>query len=211
MNWIEWIGYAGSVLVAASLMMSSIVRLRVLNLLGAVTFAVYGALVGALPVLIVNGFIVVVNGVYLARLAGRADEWFDLVRIRHTDNAYLRRFLEFHADDVRRYFPTFDLDALHDPCIAFILRDMKPAGLVIGVDEGEGVMRIELDYALPAYRDLRCARFFYEDRGCDLHERGVRRFVARADHKAHRAYLKHLGFRPDRERAGVWMTRSAAI
>ena len=54
MNWIEWIGYAGSALVAVSLMMSAIVRLRLLNLAGALIFALYGALVGAMPVLLVN-------------------------------------------------------------------------------------------------------------------------------------------------------------
>ena len=209
MNWIECVGYAGSVLVAVSLMMSSIVKLRVLNLLGAVTFAVYGGLVGALPVLAVNGIIVVVNVVYLVGMARRADEWFDLIHIRHVDNAFLRRFLEFHDADVRRFFPSFDLDAVAEPCIAFILRDTRPAGLVVGRNEGNGVMRIELDYVLPAYRDLRCARFFYEDRGHELRQRGVRRFVARAEHRAHRAYLKQLGFAPDPERGDGWYERAA--
>ena len=67
-DWIEIIGYAGSLLVAVSLMMSSLVRLRWINLGGALAFAVYGWLVGAYPVLAVNGFIVLVNVYYLWRM-----------------------------------------------------------------------------------------------------------------------------------------------
>jgi hypothetical protein len=38
----ELIGYAGSILIVISLAMSSIIKLRVINLMGAITFGVYG-------------------------------------------------------------------------------------------------------------------------------------------------------------------------
>ena len=47
---IEWIGYAGSVIVAVSLTMSSIKKLRWYNLVGAAVFSFYGFTIGALPV-----------------------------------------------------------------------------------------------------------------------------------------------------------------
>ena len=66
--WIEWFGYAASVVVAISLMMSSIVKLRWLNLTGATMFSSYGFIIGALPVGFLNLFIVVINVVHLARM-----------------------------------------------------------------------------------------------------------------------------------------------
>ena len=56
-NYVEVIGYVGSVLVAVSLMMKNIYYLRRINLIGAATFATYGLLVGAIPVFVLNGFI----------------------------------------------------------------------------------------------------------------------------------------------------------
>ena len=57
MDILQIIGYTGSVLVAVSLMMSNIVRLRWINLFGAGTFAIYGLLINAYPVFALNGFI----------------------------------------------------------------------------------------------------------------------------------------------------------
>ena len=59
--WIEWFGYAASVVVAISLMMSSIVKLRWFNLTGATMFSAYGFVIGAWPVGFLNLFIVAIN------------------------------------------------------------------------------------------------------------------------------------------------------
>ncbi len=53
----EIIGYTASILVAVSLMMRSVFKLRVINLPGAVAFTAYGLLIGAYPVAAVNFFI----------------------------------------------------------------------------------------------------------------------------------------------------------
>ncbi|MEN9839984.1 MAG: hypothetical protein RL177_1463 [Bacteroidota bacterium] len=74
----ELIGYVASVLVAVSLTMSNIVRLRVLNMLGAITFVAYGALIGAWPVAFMNAFIVGINIYYLLQMRN-AKEYLKLV------------------------------------------------------------------------------------------------------------------------------------
>ena len=65
----ELLGYSASVLVAISLMMQSVVKLRTINLIGAVLFTIYGLLIGAFPVAFLNGFIAVVNVYYLHQMA----------------------------------------------------------------------------------------------------------------------------------------------
>ena len=72
---LELVGYAASVLIAISLMMSSILRLRILNLVGAAMFSAYGFLIGAIPVGVLNGAIVLVNVYHLIRML-RTKEYF---------------------------------------------------------------------------------------------------------------------------------------
>ncbi|MDT3322170.1 YgjV family protein [Shewanella sp. SP1S2-4] len=64
----EWVGYLASVVVAISLMMSNIKKLRWWNLIGAALFVAYGVAIGAYPVALVNFFIVLIDTYYLVKL-----------------------------------------------------------------------------------------------------------------------------------------------
>ena len=69
----EWVGYLASVVVAISLMMSSIKKLRWWNLIGAALFVAYGIAISAYPVALVNFFIVLIDAYYLIKLYREAD------------------------------------------------------------------------------------------------------------------------------------------
>lgn len=209
MNWIEVLGYAASVLVAVSLTMSSIARLRALNLLGATAFAIYGWLVGAYPVLAVNGFIAVVNIVFLLRMQPGRSEAFELLTIQRPDNRYLRRWLEFHAADIARFFPRFNLDGLPDPQVVFILRDMRPVGLVVCARSATEDLVVELDYVIPSHRDFRCAEYFFRSWSTVISCAGVCRFLARSDDPRHVKYLRRIGFSPAADLSEGWLARPA--
>ncbi|WP_222709919.1 hypothetical protein [Reinekea thalattae] len=58
---LEIYGYFGSALIATSLMMSNIIRLRWINLCGALVFASYGIFINAWPVALLNSFIVLID------------------------------------------------------------------------------------------------------------------------------------------------------
>ena len=66
--WIEWIGYSASALIVISLIMTSVVKLRVLNTAGCVLFVVYGFIIGAYPIAISNLMIVLINLYHLYKL-----------------------------------------------------------------------------------------------------------------------------------------------
>ncbi|EGR0070998.1 YgjV family protein [Vibrio vulnificus] len=68
MNMVEILGYAASIMVAISLMMKDIVRLRVLNFIGCALFTAYGLMIDAWPVVVTNGFIACVNIYFLAKM-----------------------------------------------------------------------------------------------------------------------------------------------
>ena len=67
MNWIEWIGYLGAALVVISFLAGkNMRRLRIINLLGAITFVCYGILLNNnLPIIIPNVFITCIQVYYL--------------------------------------------------------------------------------------------------------------------------------------------------
>jgi hypothetical protein len=64
-NMVEIIGYAASIMVAISLSMKHIVALRVLNFVGCSLFIAYGLYVGALPVVVANSYIALINIYFL--------------------------------------------------------------------------------------------------------------------------------------------------
>lgn len=65
---IEWVGYLASILIAISMFMKDIVKLRFINLVGSLLFVFYGFIIKAYPVAILNLIIVFVNIYYLYKL-----------------------------------------------------------------------------------------------------------------------------------------------
>ena len=66
---IEWVGYAASIMIAISLLMTDILKLRIINSIGCVLFAIYGFIVKAYPVGIINTFIFFVNMFYIYKFS----------------------------------------------------------------------------------------------------------------------------------------------
>jgi GNAT superfamily N-acetyltransferase len=198
---LELVGYVASVLVAVSLMMSSILRLRVINLLGSVTFTIYGAMIGAYPVAVVNGFIVLINLYYLRGML-RTKEYFRLLQVRH-DSEYLQCFLDYHADEIRRFLPGFAFDGPATDLSVFVLRDMVPAGLLLGRVR-DGALHVALDFVIPQYRDFKIGRYLYAEEAEFFRTRGIREILAPAGNADHAAYLGRMGFQPLPGDAGTY-------
>ncbi len=66
--WIELIGYAGTAFVLISMLMTSVTKLRIFNLIGALFSLVYGLICHAMPVFVLNLCLAVINGVQIYRL-----------------------------------------------------------------------------------------------------------------------------------------------
>lgn len=189
----ELIGYAASALVAISLMMSAIVKLRVINLIGSLTFCIYGILIGSIPVAAMNGFIVFVNIYYLFQIY-RDDEYFKLLKVSDKSE-YLREFIFFYRDHIHQIQPNFKAENNYDFSV-FVLRDMVPAGLLIGNRETDHTLLIHLDFVIPNYRDFKIAEFLFDKNRSFFIETGIHKVVAVSETYAHNQYLKKIGFVP---------------
>lgn len=71
-NWVEILGYVASILIAISLMMESVRKLRIINFIGAALLGTYGLLIDSMPVMLVNYFIALTNIYYLLKMRKNA-------------------------------------------------------------------------------------------------------------------------------------------
>ena len=190
-------GYIASILVVVSLAMTSIVRLRIISLVGSVAFFTYGALIGSLPIMATNLAIAAIHVWRLrAEFATDSPNGIDLgaSRIR-PDSPFLHDFIEYHIDDIHRFQPEFDTPSGDDAMAFLLLRDGLPAGLVMGRSP-DGRLTIDLDYVLSAYRDSRLGRWLYGPGADVFRDAGIEVLRSAGDTEEHRHYLSRMGFTP---------------
>ncbi len=193
-SWLEWIGYLGSVLVAVSLTMSSIKKLRWYNLVGASVFSFYGFMIGSLPVGLLNLFIVVTNVYYLFRMYGHKDD-FKLIRVSRND-AFLHYFVGYHKTEIAKFFPDFDLSKIiekDDLFTILLLRNADVAGVLSGELKNDK-LNVELDFVTAPYRDLKPGQFIYKDNASFFKDAGIKSFEAISKNTVHQQYLLKMGF-----------------
>lgn len=195
---LEAFGYFASIVVAVSLMMRSIVRLRWVNLIGAVCFTVYGILISAFPVAALNFAISLINVYFLWKIH-RAREAFSVIEMP-THSAYVREFLEFHDQEIQGFQPGFapDSDPRHRALI--VLRDLVPAGMVILAPDGAGAAWVALDFVTPAYRDFKVGEYLFHRRQDVFRALGISRLESAAGNPSHARYLERMGFTSDGDR-----------
>ena len=190
-EWFEWFGYAASLVVAISLTMSSIVKLRWLNLTGALMFSAYGFVIGAWPVGFLNLFIVAINVMYLTRLYRTRD---DFRVMRWTGGSeFLDHFIDYHRQDIARFFPRFDAARLAGSIVYCLVRNASPIGLLVGRVDSAGCFEIDLDYVGPPHRDFRMGTFLYHQNDF-FRRQGVSTLRAAATGSSHDGYLERMGF-----------------
>ena len=191
-NILLWIGYAASGIIALSMTMNSIVKFRWINLIGASTFAIYGFLIEAYPVMALNGFIVSVDIYYLLKIY-RKSHLFDTLEIR-SDNKYLLKFLEFHNDEIQKFFPGFEYKPEMNTISFFVLRNMAVAGIFLAHREDGNILKVGLDYVIPEYRDYKNGKYVYYHLKEYFMNEGFDKIITQGGTPKHIKYLKKLGF-----------------
>lgn len=191
-SWIEIIGYLASIIIMLAMLMSSIVRLRWINLLGSALFSIYGFAIDAIPVGIVNGFIVFINIYYLTKIYTKK-EYFKTLEIRR-DNKYLLAFLDFHKRDIDKFFPNFEYKSGMNTFSFFILRNMAVSGIFLAREIAPEVLYIGLDFAIPEYRDLKVGKYVYKQNIELFKDQGYKILCTKSENKQFRKYLTKMGF-----------------
>lgn len=67
MNWYELIGLAGTLFVLLSFLMKDLTKVRIINIIGALLFVIYGICINAWSTWILNAILIIIHIIYLIK------------------------------------------------------------------------------------------------------------------------------------------------
>ena len=187
---IELFGYLGSVLVVISMLMTSVMKLRIINTIGSTIFATYALIIHSYPTALMNFCLVLIN-LYNMRKLSVNGQTYTTIELK-PDDAFLQFFISHYREDILKYFPDFTGADSADRVFLTLCGD-SPAGVSIGHYTGETAMHLSLDYSTPMYRDCSVASHLYQD----LKNMGIQELIGDRNVKEHTEYLKKMGYRDD--------------
>lgn len=199
MNWLEAVGWAGSVLLVWSLLQTRLLRLRVLNLAGSLVLIGYNAAIQVWPMVGLNVTLAFINLWQLYRLLRtRHDEHtYHVVEVGADDN-FLAHVLRVHWADIARFNPAFRFEDDERRLAFLTLNGDEVVGVLLLRPTAEpGVAQVELDYVTRRYRDLSPGEFVFRRSG-QLTAHGFRKVLTPPGMVA--PYYGRLGFKPHGDR-----------
>ncbi len=189
---LEIIGYIASLIVLVSLLMSSIKKLRWINLIGALLFGIYGFLIGSIPTGAMNMGIVFIDAYYLVKMYQNKD-FFKILQIDQ-NSEYLKSFFKFYDKDLSSFVDYEHVNVDEAAVKFYILRNMTPAGVFIADEYDKNTLEIKIDYVVPQYRDFKIGSFVYASQKEAFKNMSYTQLVVFTDHLEHKKYLKRMGF-----------------
>ena len=198
MTWLDALGWAGSALLVYSLMQARVLRFRILNLIACLVLVVFNGLLQIWPMVAMNVVLSGINLYFIRRLVShRHDpETFEVLEVGPNDE-YLRHVLRVHGADILKFQPDLVWDGAEPGRRAYLVqRADETVGVVLAHEAAEGVLRIELDYVTPRFRDFSPGEFVWR-RSSLLHEQGFRRVVTPPSMVS--PYYGAIGFRREGE------------
>ena len=188
-----YFGYLASLFLIIALLVNGDIKFRIYNILGTISFIIYGIIFSAWPVLLTNVILFFINIYYLRKLYAHKED-FELIEFNGDEKLALK-FLHFYAVDIKIYFPDFKEEQLKGNLNFVVLRDLVIANIFSAqvLENGDAV--VALNYTTKKYRDFKVGKFIFEREKQSLILKGIARIVYKnVDNKSHMHYLKTLGF-----------------
>ena len=184
---IEAFGYLGSLLVLLSMLMTSVVKLRIINTVGSVIFTIYAFIIRSYPTALMNLCLVLINLHFLWKMS-RTDKEYEIIKTDGND-ILLNHLLDYYRNDILKCFPGISYDMKKADQIYVVLCQGKPVGITLGNLDGD-TLELMLDYSIPEFRDFSIGAHLLSN----LKKEGIKKVVYRGPDENHLNYLKRLGF-----------------
>ena len=184
---IEAIGYIGSALVLISMLMTSVAKLRFINMIGSLIFTAYALCIVSYPTAAMNFFLALINIYNLAKLFRNKKKYYVLKL--DGNNSFIDYFWNLYEKDIKKYFPEADKNA---PCdeIYLVCYGSDTAGILLGTKKEDGSIDVKIDYTTPVYRDCSAGKYLY----AYLASQHIPSLSASTNSEIHRKYLLRMGF-----------------
>ena len=175
-----------------SMMMSSFVKFRIVNLIGAFLFSLYGFIIGSYSVGILNGLIVFINIYQVYRLYNQNKD-LEIIQLP-VDSEYVKSFIKHYNKEIKHYQPDFEFDTnALDTCIT-ILRNMNIVGIVLGKRDENQWLTIKLDFVVPQYRDTKIGQHLFVLNKQYFKDKGFAKIIITGKDKQRTQHLREVGF-----------------
>lgn len=184
---LELIGYVGSLLVIISMLMTSVVKLRIINTIGSVIFCGYAICIHSYPTAAMQVCLILINIINLHKLTNTKKE-YTAVNTNASDG-FVSHFLSSYNNDIKKFFPDFSAPEANDKIFLITCAEV-PAGVFIAKDVGNDSLYVKLDYTTPAYRDCSAGKFLFTH----LKRLRIKNIIAETNLLPHKKYLQKIGF-----------------
>jgi len=189
-NWVEWFGYLASFVVLISLAMTSIIKLRLINLVGCLLFATFAYLIDSVPTIFMNIGIAFINLYFLYQIYN-SKEKFKIINAS-SDAEYYQHFLNINRQDIEKQISLAELK--NNDTSFYMLRDDVVAGVLVGNKENSDTFNIKLDYVTPKYRDYKLGYYYYRKHPEFFKDKGINTLKTFVNNDEHRVFLEKMGF-----------------
>lgn len=186
---IEAFGYLGSALVVVSMLMTSVRRLRIINMIGSIIFAIYALIIRSYPTALMNFFLVGINIYHLIKLRNVSTN-YSLTEVNPTDR-FLEMLISDNRADIEHYFPEYFQNEPEGARAFIIMHNNEVAGFTVAKQLKDNALDLCLDYTTPAYRDCSVGLYEYDE----LRKRGIKTFIYSGTNPEHIEYVQKVGFR----------------
>lgn len=188
--YLEIFGYIGTCLVILSMMMSSVTKLRIINMCGSVISGVYAGISLAWPICVMNICLFLINGYHLLKhYLHKNTMEFHLVK--HDDTSLLH-FINHNKTEILKMNPNLVLNFNSNTNIYLLYNKCEMAGIVVGNTDNTNFI-LDLIYVLPKFRDSSNTQIL----PTILSNQNIDKVTSRIKEKSYNLYLEKLGFKID--------------
>lgn len=185
--YIELFGYLGSILVVVSMLMSSVIKLRVINIIGSVISGTYALIIGSFPLALMNICLIIINVYNIIKLK-KASRKYEIVK-GDIQDYFFKYFVNHHDEDIKNYFNNFESEKVSGDTVYYVFCNEAPVGLMVG-DKKDDKIEVAIDYTVPAYRDCSVAKFLY----IAMKKDGINQLEIKEPTEKHVAFLNKMSY-----------------
>ncbi len=157
--YLEIFGYIGTALVIISMLMTSVVKLRVINICGSTISMIYAIFGRAWPIVLLNASLVAINVFQLLRMRlSHSKCSFVKTDMRDKNLAY---FMFLYSDDIIKHFPDYNFRNDEGKEAHLVYYGGEIAAILIGKRHSEE-FQAEIDYVAPKFRDFSVSKQLYK-------------------------------------------------
>lgn len=155
---IELFGYMGTALVIISMLMTSVIKLRIFNICGSFIGMLYGIATNTWPNVILNLSLITINVYQLLRIRFSRFKFSHVKTDASDKNLAYFKFL--YSDDILKFYPDYNFHMNEDDEAHLVYKDSEVVGILIGHRDGD-TLNIQIDYVTPKYRDMSISKYLY--------------------------------------------------